>query len=62
MTTRQVTVQKSDNGPLNEEFDQLAKEAIEQWHVPGLSIAVVDGDQTWAKVGFFLSLTKTSTA
>jgi len=41
------------DGPLNERFENLAKATLELWHVPGIAIAVVDGDKTWAKV-FFL--------
>ncbi|OJJ44925.1 hypothetical protein ASPZODRAFT_134350 [Penicilliopsis zonata CBS 506.65] len=40
---------QQSNNPLDEEFDQLVQEQLDLWHVPGLSIAVVDGDQTWAK-------------
>ena len=36
--------------PLNAEFDNLVNEIIADWHVPGLSIAVVSGEQVFAKV------------
>lgn len=32
------------------EFDQLVERLMEEWHAPGLSIAVVQGDQIDAKV------------
>lgn len=35
--------------PLDETFDALAKRLLEEWHVPGMSVAVIDGDQTFAK-------------
>ncbi|KAH8892999.1 beta-lactamase/transpeptidase-like protein [Thozetella sp. PMI_491] len=35
--------------PLNEEFDKLVEDLLEEWHVPGLAIAVIDGDSTWTK-------------
>ena len=38
------------HGPLNQEFEKLVKKTLELWHVPGVAVAVVDVDQTWAKV------------
>lgn len=38
------------NGPFDEDFGRLANETLERWKCPGLSIAVVDGDDTWAAV------------
>ena len=38
------------NGPFDEEFEKLANETLGLWKTPGLSIAVVDGDDTWAQV------------
>ncbi|KAK9771568.1 putative Beta-lactamase/transpeptidase-like protein [Seiridium cardinale] len=35
-------------GPLDAKFEELAIQALEEWHVPGLAIAVVDGDDTWS--------------
>jgi hypothetical protein len=35
---------------LDDSFDNDAKESLEQWKVPGLSIAVVDGDSVCSKV------------
>jgi CubicO group peptidase (beta-lactamase class C family) len=32
------------------EFDQFVEKVIEEWKVPGLSIAVVRGDDVWSKV------------
>lgn len=42
----------SKNGPFDEGFDKLVNKTLELWKVPGLAIAVVDGDDTWAQVGF----------
>jgi CubicO group peptidase (beta-lactamase class C family) len=36
------------------EFDQLVERLMEEWHAPGLSIAVVQGDQIDAKVNAIL--------
>ena len=37
-------------GPLDAEFAQLVNETLHLWHVPGLAIAVIDGDDVWAEV------------
>jgi CubicO group peptidase (beta-lactamase class C family) len=36
--------------PFSDEFAQFAKETLEQWKVPGVSLAVIDGDQVYAEV------------
>ena len=43
-------MQSDESGPLDRKFDQLVKETLELWHVPGVSVAVVEGENTWAKV------------
>lgn len=35
---------------LDDRFEKLVQETLNQWYVPGASVAVVDGDNTWAKV------------
>ncbi|KAJ5671237.1 hypothetical protein N7507_000364 [Penicillium longicatenatum] len=35
--------------PLNEEFAKLVHSTLEKWHIQGVSIAVIDGDETWAE-------------
>ena len=39
-----------ETGPFTTKFAQLANETLELFHVPGVSIAVVDGDSVWAEV------------
>jgi hypothetical protein len=34
-------------------YDSLITESIERWHVPGVSIAVIDGDSIYSKVRDF---------
>jgi len=51
MTRNYKQVPDSTDGPLDERFAKLVKETLELWHLPGISIAVVDGDKTWAEVG-----------
>jgi len=36
---------------LTPEFDQFVTKLMDKYKVPGLSIAIVDGDETLAKVG-----------
>jgi hypothetical protein len=35
---------------LDESFDEYVKATLNEWYVPGLSIAVVDGDDVYSKV------------
>ncbi|CAK7200115.1 hypothetical protein SEUCBS139899_002805 [Sporothrix eucalyptigena] len=35
--------------PLNAEFEKLVRETLDKWHIQGVAVAVVDGDQTWAE-------------
>jgi hypothetical protein len=41
------TVKKN---PLNADFAQLVRRQLDEWHVPGISVAIVDGDDTWVEV------------
>lgn len=34
----------------NEAFEQFILAQMDEWHVPGLSMAVIEGNKTWAKV------------
>jgi hypothetical protein len=43
-------VLQDERNPLNEEFKKYVLSALEDWHVPGLAIAVVDGEHTWSAV------------
>lgn len=48
---QKILSSSSDKGsPLDSAFEKLVLETLDEWHVPGLSIAVVDGDETWAAV------------
>lgn len=38
------------NSPFDEAFDTWVKDALEEWKVPGLSIAVVHNEDTFSKV------------
>lgn len=39
-----------EQGPLTEEFGSYIEGLLEEWHVPGLAIGVVDGDDTYTEV------------
>ena len=36
--------------PLNEDFNKFVHQNLDYWHVPGISIAVVDNNETFSKV------------
>jgi hypothetical protein len=42
-TTRQKVLKDAGASPFNTKFSELANDTLELWHVPGASIAVVDG-------------------
>jgi hypothetical protein len=48
---------KHTKDPFDENFAQLVDFSLKQWHVPGLSIAVVDGHEIWAEVCLLDTLT-----
>jgi hypothetical protein len=37
--------------PFDEEFKQFALKTLDKWHVPGVSVAVVDGHNIYTEVG-----------
>lgn len=46
----QQVVLTSNSNPLDDVFEDLVNETMSFWHVPGMSIAVIDGNDTWAEV------------
>ena len=36
--------------PLDNTFDEIITRALEEWHVPGMSVVVLSGDLTFSKV------------
>lgn len=40
----------SDPGPFTPDFKQHILSTLEEWHLPGLAMAVIDGDNTWLEV------------
>lgn len=53
--TRQKILTNHGNNPLNTEFSKIVNQTLDMWHVPGVSIGVVDGDDMWAEVSETLS-------
>lgn len=39
--------------PFNEAFDAYVEQLLAEWHCPGVAIAVVHENKTWAKVECF---------
>ena len=46
----QIPLSTPDTSLFTTDFDKLVAETLAHWHTPGVSIAVVDGDQTFSKV------------
>lgn len=38
------------NGPFDKKFEQKALQLLDHFHIPSLTIALVDGNETYAKV------------
>lgn len=38
------------SSPFTASFDKLVSQNLDQWHTPGLAIAVINGDDTFSKV------------
>lgn len=50
--SQQKVLLQSDSNPFTREFEKLANETLAHWHVPGLSIGIVDGENEWSAVSF----------
>ena len=49
--TQQLFAQGLDGGEVfSKALDSFVEHTLEKWHVPGLSIAVVNGEKTFSKV------------
>ncbi|KAL2794920.1 beta-lactamase/transpeptidase-like protein [Aspergillus keveii] len=44
-----TTPRKITQSPLDEEFAKIVQSTLEQWHIEGISIAVIDGDNTFSE-------------
>jgi hypothetical protein len=50
LATQQIFLGSNGTSPFDSKFAELVDETLDTWNVPGLSIAVVDGDDIWAEV------------
>ncbi|KAL8931478.1 MAG: hypothetical protein Q9216_007189 [Gyalolechia sp. 2 TL-2023] len=48
-SAQQIPLQETDQSPFTSIFDERVDHLLGHWHVPGLSIAVVDGNDTYTK-------------
>ena len=60
LPAEQKLLQEDSLSPFHADFDKYVLQVLEHFHVPGLSVAVIDGNRTWAKVRYIYSLTCTS--
>lgn len=44
----------SKSSPLDLKFSKLVQDTLEKWHIEGVAVAVVDGDETWSEVCAYL--------
>lgn len=49
---QQIPLQEGEVSPFSPAFNELVSQNLDYWHVPGISIAVVNGDETFSKVCF----------
>ena len=56
----QIPLGGQHESPFSHSFDELVSHNLDYWHVPGISIAVVDGNETYSKVCSTLSMHKST--
>ncbi len=49
-TALQFPLTQKSASPLDGDFNDLVQRTMNYWHVPGLSIAVIDGNGTYSQV------------
>lgn len=50
-SSTQLTDYGNDNIPIaNEAFERYIRDRMDRWHVPGLAIALLEGNKTWTRV------------
>lgn len=45
------------NASFTADFDAFVEDLLQYWHVPGLSLAVIEGDKVYSKVTLSISVT-----
>lgn len=51
-----MRVPKDKDSPLDKEYQELVTRTLEYWHVPGVAVAVVDGEKIYAQVSSLHSI------
>ncbi|PHH79680.1 hypothetical protein CDD83_3845 [Cordyceps sp. RAO-2017] len=51
-----VAAAREPSNPFTDDFGRIVREALDEWHVAGVSIAVVDGDEVFAEGYGFATL------
>lgn len=46
----QTPLHEVDHSPFTSDFDKFVIRLMNDWHVPGLAIAIVNGNETYSKV------------
>lgn len=44
----------ASGNPLTDEFGDFVREQLEKWKVPGVALAVIDGDDVYTEVSAFI--------
>lgn len=45
---------QTESSPFTSGFDKFVEDLLNEWHIPGIAIAVIHENQTWAKVRFLV--------
>lgn len=53
--TNHTPIGEQGSSPLTDDFNNFVLQTLDHWHVPGLAIAVVNGNETFSKVPTFPS-------
>lgn len=46
----QIPIHEPDDSPFSSDLDKSVVRLMNDWHVPGLAIAIVNGNETYSKV------------
>lgn len=52
--TTQMPIGEQNPSPLTDDFNDFVLQILDHWHVPGFSIAVVNGNETFSKVPYLV--------
>ena len=52
LASKQKILKDDGASPLDSKFSRLVNQTLELWHVPGISVSIVDGEDVWAEVQY----------